>query len=483
MAILAIDQGTTGTTSILYNSGGQVIAKAYRELTQMYPQEGWVEHDPEEIWQTAVDGVKELIERHDQPITAIGITNQRETTVVWDRITGNPIYNAIVWQCRRTSELCRRYEKEQELITAKTGLPLDAYFSATKIRWILDNHPYLNPDNLLFGTVDSWLVWKLTGGRVHATDFTNASRTLLFNIREKQWDKELLDLFAVPESMLPEVKNSMADYGRVTALKELYNVSIAAVAGDQQAALFGQCCFEPASIKNTYGTGCFMVMNTGDTFIESHNGLLTTLGINAAGRPCYALEGSVFIGGAVIQWLRDELKLIKDARESETMAQEVSTNAGVYIVPAFVGLGAPHWQMEARGAIVGLTRGTNRNHIVRAALESIAYQTCDVFRAMAADTGIFPKALMVDGGAVSNAFLMQFQADILAIPILKPANIESTSLGVAYLAGLQTGVWQSSENLLALHKVQTTYTPAMEPETRDKLLNGWQKALRQTMAV
>ena len=483
MAILAIDQGTTGTTSILYNSGGQVIAKAYRELTQMYPQEGWVEHDPEEIWQTAVDGVKELIERHDQPITAIGITNKRETTIVWDRITGNPIYNAIVWQCRRTSELCRRYEKEQELITAKTGLPLDAYFSATKIRWILDNHPYLNPDNLLFGTVDSWLVWKLTGGRVHATDFTNASRTLLFNIREKQWDKELLDLFAVPESMLPEVKNSMADYGRVTALKELYNVSIAAVAGDQQAALFGQCCFEPASIKNTYGTGCFMVMNTGDTFIESHNGLLTTLGINAAGRPCYALEGSVFIGGAVIQWLRDELKLIKDARESETMAQEVSTNAGVYIVPAFVGLGAPHWQMEARGAIVGLTRGTNRNHIVRAALESIAYQTCDVFRAMAADTGIFPKALMVDGGAVSNAFLMQFQADILAIPILKPANIESTSLGVAYLAGLQTGVWQSSENLLALHKVQTTYTPAMEPETRDKLLNGWQKALRQTMAV
>ncbi len=483
MAILAIDQGTTGTTSILYNSGGQVIAKAYRELTQMYPQEGWVEHDPEEIWQTAVDEVKELIERHDQPITAIGITNQRETTVVWDRITGNPIYNAIVWQCRRTSELCRRYEKEQELITAKTGLPLDAYFSATKIRWILDHHPYLNPDNLLFGTVDSWLVWKLTGGRVHATDFTNASRTLLFNIREKQWDKELLDLFAVPESMLPEVKNSMADYGRVTALKELYNVSIAAVAGDQQAALFGQCCFEPASIKNTYGTGCFMVMNTGDTFIESHNGLLTTLGINAAGRPCYALEGSVFIGGAVIQWLRDELKLIKDARESETMAQEVSTNAGVYIVPAFVGLGAPHWQMEARGAIVGLTRGTNRNHIVRAALESIAYQTCDVFRAMAADTGIFPKALMVDGGAVSNAFLMQFQADILAIPILKPANIESTSLGVAYLAGLQTGVWQSSENLLALHKVQTTYTPAMEPETRDKLLNGWQKALRQTMAV
>ena len=302
MAILAIDQGTTGTTSILYNSGGQVIAKAYRELTQMYPQEGWVEHDPEEIWQTAVDGVKELIERHDQPITAIGITNQRETTIVWDRITGNPIYNAIVWQCRRTSELCRRYEKEQELITAKTGLPLDAYFSATKIRWILDNHPYLNPDNLLFGTVDSWLVWKLTGGRVHATDFTNASRTLLFNIREKQWDKELLDLFAVPESMLPEVKNSMADYGRVTALKELYNVSIAAVAGDQQAALFGQCCFEPASIKNTYGTGCFMLMNTGTAAVPSRHRLLTTVGWqgphDAARRTAYCLEGSVFMAGA-----------------------------------------------------------------------------------------------------------------------------------------------------------------------------------------
>ena len=483
MAILAIDQGTTGTTSILYNSGGQVIAKAYRELTQIYPQEGWVEHDPEEIWQTAIDGVRELRARYDKPITAIGITNQRETTIVWDRITGKPIYNAIVWQCRRTSELCGRYVKEQERITAKTGLPLDAYFSATKIRWILDYSATLNIDNLLFGTVDCWLVWKLTCGKVHATDFTNASRTLLFNIREREWDKELLALFEIPPSLLPEVRNSMDDFGTVTALEELDGVPIAAVAGDQQAALFGQCCFEPSSIKNTYGTGCFMVMNTGDTFIESHNGLLTTLGINAAGRPCYALEGSVFIGGAVIQWLRDELKLIQDASESETMALEASTNAGVYIVPAFVGLGAPHWQMAARGSIVGLTRGSNRNHIVRAALESIAYQTCDVFRAMVADTGIIPKALMVDGGAVSNAFLMQFQADILDVPILKPENIESTSLGVAYLAGLQTGIWHSSEELLRLHEVQTTYTPAMESETREKLLRGWQKALRQTMAV
>ena len=483
MAILAIDQGTTGTTSILYNPMGQVIARAYRELTQIYPQEGWVEHDPEEIWQTLVDGVRELRVGYDQPISTIGITNQRETTIVWDRITGKPIYNAIVWQCRRTSELCRRYEAEHESITVKTGLPLDAYFSATKIRWILDHCSTLNPDNLLFGTVDTWLVWKLTGGRVHATDFTNASRTLLFNIREKTWDKELLALFKIPVSLLPEVRNSMDDFGRATALKELDGLPIAAVAGDQQAALFGQCCFEPASIKNTYGTGCFMVMNTGDTFIQSHSGLLTTLAINAAGMPCYALEGSVFIGGAVIQWLRDELKLIQHAGESERMAREASTNAGVYIVPAFVGLGAPHWQMDARGSIVGLTRGTNSNHIVRAALESIAYQTCDVFRAMVADTGILPKELMVDGGAVSNDFLMQFQADILDVPILKPANIESTSLGVAYLAGLKTGIWQSSDELLALHKVQSIYTPSMEPETRETLVNGWQKALRQTMAV
>ena len=483
MAILAIDQGTTGTTSILYSKEGQVIASAYRELTQIYPQEGWVEHDPEEIWQSVVDGVRELRAGYAHPVTAIGITNQRETTIVWDRITGKPIYNAIVWQCRRTSELCRKYEAERECITAKTGLPLDAYFSATKIRWILDHCANHNSENLLFGTVDTWLVWKLTGGKVHATDFTNASRTLLFNIREKEWDRELLDLFAIPYSMLPDVRNSMDDYGRVTALEELYNVSIAAVAGDQQAALFGQCCFEPASIKNTYGTGCFMVMNTGDTFIQSHSGLLTTLAINAAGSPCYALEGSVFIGGAVIQWLRDELKLMHHAGESEAMAREASTNAGVYMVPAFVGLGAPHWQMEARAAIVGLTRGTNRNHIVRAALESIAYQTYDVFQAMVADTGVVPKALMVDGGAVSNAFLMQFQADILDVPLLKPANIESTSLGIAYLAGLQSGIWHSSEELLALHRLQSTYIPAMESETREKLLLGWQKALRQTMVV
>jgi glycerol kinase len=483
MAILAIDQGTTGTTCMLYDQEAGVVAKAYRELTQIYPQEGWVEHDPEEIWRSVVQGVKELKAQYSQPITAIGITNQRETTILWDKRTGRPVYNAIVWQCRRTSELCRRYAAAGELITAKTGLPLDAYFSATKIRWILDHYPDLHSDTLLFGTVDCWLLWKLTNGKVHATDFTNASRTLLYNIREKQWDDELLDIFAIPKSLLPEVRNSMDDFGRVTALEELDGVPIAAVAGDQQSALFGQCCFESGSIKNTYGTGCFMVMNTGDTFIKSHHGLLTTLAINASGQPCYALEGSIFIGGALMQWLRDELRLIEYAGESEAMAWEAGSNGGVYIVPAFVGLGAPHWNMEARGTMVGLTRGTNRNHIVRAALESIAYQSCDVFKAMVADTAIFPKALMVDGGAVSNTFLMQFQADLLDLPVLVPQNIESTSLGITCLAGLQTGIWQSSGELRALQQVQRQYSPAMKPETREQLFMGWQKALRQTLTV
>ncbi len=482
MAILAIDQGTTGTTCILCNERGEVVAKSYRELTQFYPHEGWVEHYPEEIWQSVVFGVKELLAGFAGSVTAVGITNQRETTILWDKTTGKPVFNAIVWQCRRTSDLCKRYEPFRELVLTKTGLPIDAYFSATKIRWILDHFPVLDTSNLLFGTVDSWLVWKLTGGKVHATDFTNASRTLLYNIREKQWDEELLHIFDIPHSLLPEVKNSMDDFGRVTAIEELDNVPIAAVAGDQQAALFGQCCFEPGSIKNTSGTGCFMVMNTGDTFVQSHSGLLTTLCLDADGRPCYALEGSVFIGGAVIQWLRDELQLIEHASESEAMARDIGHNGGVYIVPAFVGLGAPHWSMEARGTIVGLTRGANRKHIVRAALESIAFQSYDVFQAMVADTGIFPNALVVDGGAVSNDFLMQFQADLLALPLLKPFNIESTSLGVAYLAGLQSGIWQSTEELKALHRIQKTFTSAMEPETRKALLDGWQKALRQTLA-
>ena len=483
MAILAIDQGTTGTTCILYDTDAQILAKAYREITQFYPRAGWVEHDPEEIWQSVVQCVRELKVHDAWPVTAIGITNQRETTIVWDKKTGKPVHPAIVWQCRRTSDLCQRYGAEGERIMAKTGLQLDAYFSATKIRWILDHYADLNPDTLLFGTVDSWLLWKLTGGKVHATDYTNASRTLLFNIREKEWDDELLTLFAIPKSMLPEVKNSMDDFGCVTALEELEGVPIKALAGDQQAALFGQCCFEPGSIKNTYGTGCFMVMNTGETFIRSHHGLLTTLALNAEGNPCYALEGSVFIGGAVIQWLRDGLQLLRHAAESEAMAREAGSNGGVYLVPAFVGLGAPHWNMEARGTLVGLTRGTNRNHIVRAALESIAYQSCDLFKAMVADTGVSPKALMVDGGAVGNAFLMQFQADLLDLPLLVPTQSEATSLGIAFLAGLQSGVWLSTNELRELQQAGRSFVPAMETEAREEILSGWQKALRQTLTT
>ncbi|NTW10979.1 MAG: glycerol kinase GlpK, partial [Chlorobiaceae bacterium] len=421
--------------------------------------------------------------KHDVPVKALGITNQRETTVVWDRRTGQPVYHAIVWQCRRTMELLQRYVADKESIAMKTGLPLDAYFSAAKIRWILEHCGRSDYRNLLFGTIDTWLLWKLTGGRVHATDFTNASRTMLFNIMEKRWDKDLLELFEVPETLLPEVRGSMSDYGRVTALPELQGVPVAALAGDQQAALFGQCCFHEGSVKNTYGTGCFMVMNTGENLVRSENGLLSTLAVDSSGRPCYAIEGSVFMGGAVIQWLRDELKLIGNAAASEEAALQVPTNAGVYLVPAFVGLGAPHWRMDARGTITGLTRGANWRHIVRAALESIAYQSCDVFRAMVSDTGVLPGSMSVDGGAVGNAFLMQFQADLLGVPVDKPVNIESTSLGVAYLAGLQAGVWNTAEELIGLRHMEHTYRPSMSDVTREALLSGWRAALRQTLAV
>ena len=481
--ILAIDQGTTGTRSVLYDAVGTVIADSYRELTQIYPREGWVEHDPLEIWETVVNTVGELKAAFSGEMTTVGITNQRETTIVWDKTTGVPVCNAIVWQCRRTSDLCRKYNAETEMIAEKTGLPLDPYFSATKIRWILEHCSIDNPRNLLFGTVDSWLLWKLTGGEVHATDYTNASRTLLYNIKEKKWDDDLLKVFGVPRSLLPDVKNPMDDFGSVRTIRGLDGVPIRAVAGDQQSALFGQCCFTQGMVKNTYGTGCFMVMNIGDHFIRSKNGLLTTLAIDAGGRPCYALEGSVFIGGAVIQWLRDELQLIGHAGESEEAARQTKSNAGVYIVPAFTGLGAPHWKSDARGTIVGLTSGVNKNYIVRAALESIAYQSHDVFRAMVADSGVVPDNLVVDGGAVDNAFLMQFQADILNVPVHKPVNTESTSLGAAFLAGLQSGVWGSTDELKALHRVHCSYKPAMDEEKREECLEGWSKALRQTLAM
>lgn len=481
--ILAIDQGTTGTRSVLYDAIGTVIADSYRELTQIYPREGWVEHDPLEIWETVVNTVGELNAAFSGEMTTVGITNQRETTIVWDKTTGVPVCNAIVWQCRRTSDLCRKYNAETEMIAEKTGLPLDPYFSATKIRWILEHCSIDNPQNLLFGTVDSWLLWKLTGGEVHATDYTNASRTLLYNIKEKKWDDDLLKVFGVPRSLLPDVKNPMDDFGSVRTIRGLDGVPIRAVAGDQQSALFGQCCFTQGMVKNTYGTGCFMVMNIGDRFICSKNGLLTTLAIDAGGRPCYALEGSVFIGGAVMQWLRDEMGLIEHVGESEMIAREAASNAGVYIVPAFTGLGAPHWEADVRGAIVGLTRGANKNHIVRAALESIAYQSHDVFRAMVADSGVVPDNLVVDGGAVDNAFLMQFQADMLDVPVHKPVNTESTSLGAAFLAGLQSGVWGSTDELLSLRSIRQSYEPAMDEEKREECLEGWSKAVRQALAV
>jgi glycerol kinase len=481
MAILAIDQGTTGTTCMVFDRSGTVIARAYRELPQIYPQPGWVEHDPEAIWQTVVECVSEVRTAYAGPVEALGITNQRETTVVWDRATGRPVHNAVVWQCRRTVDICARYLDDAESVRERTGLPIDAYFSATKIRWILEAYPEADPAGLLFGTVDSWLVWKLTGGRVHATDFTNASRTLLYDIRERCWDPELLELFGVPGSMLPEVRSPMGGFGTVTALQELEGVPISAVAGDQQAALFGQCCFGPGSIKNTYGTGCFMMMNTGAEFVRSTNGLLGTLAIDAAGRPCYALEGSVFIGGAVMQWLRDGLGLIGDPAESETMAVAAGTNGGVYLVPAFVGLGAPHWNMEARGTITGLTRGSSREQVVRAALESIAYQSHDVYRAMVADTGIEPSSLTVDGGAVRNGFLMQLQSDLLGVPVLRPRNIESTALGAACLAGLHSGFWSSPDDLRKLNTIDAAFLPMMARSERDRLIDGWQRALRQTL--
>ncbi len=481
MYILSIDQGTTGTTTVLYDSNGKIAAKAYREFTQIYPRPGWVEHDPGEIWRTVVDTVTEVCAGKADDIAAVGITNQRETAVIWDKTTGQPIHNAIVWQCRRTAPMCESLKPRQELFRSKTGLPLDAYFSGTKIAWLLQNVKDYKLDNLLFGTIDTWLIWKLTGGRVHATDFTNASRTLIFNILEKRWDEELCDVLDIPPSILPQVKKSIDDYGTVQSIPAIKNIPIYGVAGDQQAALFGQACFDRGEAKNTYGTGCFLLMNTGPEPIFSGNGLVTTLAVNGRGEPCFALEGSIFIAGAAIQWLRDELGFIDQSSESEATANSVENNGGVYMVPAFVGLGAPHWDMDARGIITGITRGINRNHIIRAALESMAYQTLDVLKTMEQDTGLGIQQLAVDGGAVSNDFLMQFQADILNVPVLRPVIIESTSLGAAYLAGLKANVWPNAESLTALKDYEREFTPAMDENSRRELIQGWNKALRQAM--
>lgn len=480
--ILTIDQGTTGTTSVLYDRQGRMIGTAYKEITQIYPEPGWVEHDPVEIWESVKETCDKLLALYPGQVAAIGITNQRETTIVWEKKSGRPIHNAIVWQCRRTAPLCEKLKPKEPLFHSKTGLPVDAYFSGTKIRWLLDKYPDLSPDDLLFGTVDTWLIWQLTAGKIHATDYTNASRTLIFNLLDKKWDKELGDELGIPFAMLPEVKRSMDDYGQVEIRGRLQGIPILGVAGDQQAALFGHAGFMRGDVKNTYGTGCFLLMNTGDKAIFSRHGLLTTLAVNNRGEPCFALEGSVFIGGAAVQWLRDELNILETSQQSEEAALSVKNNGGVYLVPAFVGLGAPHWDMQARGVLTGLTRGIKRAHVVRAAVESMAFQTFDVLKAMEQDAGLEMEKLAVDGGAVANDFLLQFQADIINRKVVRPTVIESTSLGAAYLAGLKSGFWRDHQELIKIRAVEREFSPEMDNTERELLLSGWQRAVRQTLA-
>lgn len=482
--ILALDQGTTSSRAILFDEQQNIIGIAQKEFTQHYPREGWVEHDPMEIYSSQYAVMMEVIAKSGvevSDIRGIGITNQRETTILWDAKTGRPVYNAIVWQCRRTADRIDALSKQglDGYIRQTTGLIPDAYFSATKIAWILDRIPNgrerAKAGEILFGTVDSWLIWKLTGGKVHVTDYTNASRTMLYNIHTLDWDEKLLEVLDIPRCMLPQVRNSSEVYGYTTIQGE--NIPIAGIAGDQQAALFGQCCFQKGQAKNTYGTGCFLLMNTGDTICRSKNGLLTTIAISLNGKVEYALEGSVFVGGAVIQWVRDGLRMIQESRDSEYYAQKVPDNGGVYIVPAFTGLGAPYWDMYARGAIVGITRGTTQNHIIRAAEESIAYQSYDLVHAMELDVGQPITALKVDGGASRDQFLMQFQADILNKTVLRPAIRETTALGAAYLAGLATGVWKDRGEIRSLWHCNMTFTPNMEAPEREKLLAGWHKAV------
>ncbi len=485
--ILAIDQGTTGSTALLFDKSGRALSSAYRELHQVYPRPGWVEHDPKELLSTSLAVAREALEKAGvglSDVCGIGITNQRETTIVWDRHSGEPVSNAIVWQCRRTAPLCEELKRRglAGAISEKTGLIIDAYFSATKLRWILDHIPQgqhrAGQGDLLFGTVDSWLVWNLTGGAVHVTDYTNASRTMLFNIHTLQWDNELLSALDIPETVLPEVMPSSHVYGEtVPGVLGDVRVPLCGIAGDQQAALFGQACYEAGMAKNTYGTGSFVLLNTGDRPVPSEKGLVTTLAWGLGDRVTYAMEGSIFITGAVVQWLRDGLGIIEQAAESETLARAVPDNGGVFFVPAFVGLGAPHLDMYARGSIFGLTRGTTREHLVRAALESIAYQSRDVIEAMSAEADLQLPLLRVDGGVTANAFLMQFQADILGVPIQVPAVTETTALGAAYLAGLATGLWQDTTEIARLWQPAKTYEPAMSHDQRDTLYAGWKRAV------
>ncbi len=489
--VLALDQGTTSTRAIVFDKGGNIIARAQQEFNQIYPKPGWVEHSPQDIMGSTVAVVGEALVRanataHD--ICAIGITNQRETTLVWDKKTGKPVCNAIVWQCRRTADYCDRLKKEgfAEKIYNKTGLVPDAYFSATKIKWILDNvdgaRARAERGELAFGTVDTFLLWQLSKGRISATDYTNASRTMLFNIHTLKWDAELLRLFDIPQSMLPQVFPSSHLYGCTDAGFFGSPIPVCGVVGDQQAALFGQLCTKAGDVKNTYGTGCFLLMNTGSKSVKSQNGLVTTLGATADGKPCYVLEGSVFVGGAVVQWLRDGLKIISASEDSEAQALKVKDSGGVYVVPAFTGLGAPYWDAAARGTITGITRGTLREHIVRAALEGIAYEVCDLVAAMEKDAGIKINSLAVDGGACKNGFLMQFQSDVLNCKVIRPKVAETTALGAAYLAGLNAGYWRGLEEIKKNAEAEKVFAPKMEEEERQTLLNGWRAALRQTLA-
>ncbi len=485
--IMALDQGTTSSRAILFDRGGNIVAVAQKEFKQIYPQPGWVEHDPNEIWSTQAGVAAEVIVKagaSGDQIAAMGITNQRETTIVWDRKTGKPLYNAIVWQDRRTAGYCDELRAKglAEDIRSRTGLIIDAYFSGTKVKWILDNvegaRARAEAGELAFGTVDSWLVWNFTKGKLHITDVSNASRTMLYNIHDLKWDESLLKLMDIPASMLPEVRASSEVYGQTEATLTPFNIPIAGIAGDQQAALFGQMCIEPGMVKNTYGTGCFMMLNTGEKAITSGNNLLTTIGWQVGGKTIYALEGSIFIGGAVVQWLRDGLGIIRHSADVEALAAKVEHTDGVYLVPAFAGLGAPHWNQYARGTIVGMTRGTKDAHIARAALDSIAYQTMDVLKAMEADAGMPIRELRVDGGATANNLLMQFQADILGTDVVRPKVTETTALGAAYMAGLATGFWDSIETIRKQWQEDACFKPEMADSERNQLTKGWARAVK-----
>ncbi|MCX5785099.1 MAG: glycerol kinase GlpK [Elusimicrobia bacterium] len=488
--ILAIDQGTTGSRAIVYDRRGEKIAAAYSEFRQYFPKPGWVEHDPEEIWESVNNCIQKVLQTVSPGlIAAIGITNQRETAVVWDRNTGRPIYRAIVWQCRRTARRCEELNADKKIsgyIRRTTGLPVDAYFSASKIEWLLKHVPGAAKKaargGLLFGTTDTWILWKLTGGKTHATDYTNASRTMLFDITKLKWDERLLKIFGVPRAMLPAVRPSAGEFGRTAAIGRLpAGISVSGIAGDQQAALYGQACFGPGTVKNTYGTGCFLLMNTGKNRVNSASGLITTLACDAGGGPAYALEGAVFIAGAAVQWLRDGLKILNSASQSRKMAAALKNNEGVYLVPAFTGLGAPYWKPHARGALFGITRGTSRNHLARAAIEAMCYQTKDVMDAMERDCGLRVKELKIDGGASANNLLCAFQADICGIKVVRPRVIETTSLGAAYLAGLAAGYWKNPEEIRACWARDREFKPSMPRKEAARLYSGWKEAVNRLL--